>query len=127
MTSLLRSSRQVSTDGGYYITLASLIGKVSAYDSNTGSLTSAVWASSGSPATSTISTLGCLLKDAGKTVVVEGQTFRKIQVVSRQGGTGSTFGVGGDVNTSDKADYLTGYINLGITGGAAAPVAQFGR
>jgi hypothetical protein len=127
MTSLLRSSRQVSTDGGYYISLSSLVSSIHSYDSATHTLDRAEWTlGSGG---STISTLGCLLKDAGKTVVSSGRTFRKIQVVSRQEGAGlDTFGVGGDVATADGADYLTGYIELGFEGsGKPALVAQFGR
>lgn len=129
MTSLLRSSRQVSTDGGYYISLTTgLSSFIRAYDSDTKTFTNALWAST--VATSaTISTVGSLLKDLGTTVVSAGRTFRKIQVVSRQTGAGlSTFGVGGPEATADGADYLTGYIELGFDGsGTAAPVAQFGR
>ena len=126
MTSLLRSSRQVSTDGGFYIPLSSLVESIYSYDSNTHSFGTAAWTQTNQSTLIDLTGGYNLLKDLGKTVVSSGHTFRKIQVVSRQDGAGSsTFGVGGSVNTN--ADYLTGYIELGFEGnGTPAPVAHYG-
>ena len=135
MTSVAGRTRQVSPDVGYYIPLASLIGKIYALNPTTGALTTAAW-----PATkmgSTISTIGGNpLKDMGKTYVSAGRVFRKIQlVVSTQttvAAGASTFGVGGSAGTSPVEDYYTGYIELGSAfgtdnAGAYTPVAHSGR
>jgi len=70
-----------------------------------------------------------ILRDLGKTVTSGGRTFRKIELVVRQTGSNSTFGVEGN-NTAGalpSADYLTGYIEFGWEGtGAPAPVVQYG-
>ena len=130
MTSLLTSSRQVSSDTGYYIPLASLIGKVYAYNSTAGASTfsTAVWATAGtgSPYTSSISSIGQgVLKDMGKTVVSSGRTFRKVQLVVS---SASLDGVAGRVGTTPLEDFLTGYIELGFGNGANfTPVAAYGR
>lgn len=135
MTSLLTSSRQVSTDGGYYIPLANLVGKVYAYNTTTESVsTAAEWASlyttgslTGSVKrfASSISTLGAgVLRDMGKTVVSSGRTFRKVQLVVSTGSNG----VSGAVGTAPLEDFLTGYIELGFDGnGPITPVAAYGR
>jgi hypothetical protein len=69
-----------------------------------------------------------ILRDLGKTVVSGGRTFRKIELVVRQTGTNSTFGVEGNaLGTNPNADYLTGYIEFGFEGtGQPAPVVQYG-
>jgi hypothetical protein len=132
MTSLLTSSRQVSSDTGYYIPLASLIGKIYAYNGTAGASTfsTAVWATAntGSPYTSSISSIGQgVLKDMGKTVVSSGRTFRKVQLVWYGSATAATFGVNGASGTAPDQDYLTGYIELGWEGaGIPAPVARMG-
>ena len=130
MTSLLTSSRQVSSDGGYYIPLASLIGKIYSYNTTTNAVsTAAVWASAGNNGiakyTSSISSLGAgVLRDMGRTVVSSGRTFRKVQLVVSTGSNG----VGGNVGTAPLEDFLTGYIELGFDGnGPITPVAAYGR
>ena len=130
MTSLLTSSRQVSSDGGYYIPLASLIGKIYGYNTTTNAVgAAAVWASAGTGGVakyaSSISTIGAgVLRDMGKTVVSSGRTFRKVQLVVSTGSNG----VGGSVGTAPLEDFLTGYIELGFDGnGPITPVAAYGR
>jgi hypothetical protein len=126
MTSLLTSSRQVSSDGGYYIPLASLVSKIYSFNATTGLVsTPAQWASTSSKYASSISTIGAgVLRDMGRTVVSSGRTFRKVQLVVSTGSNG----VGGTVGTAPLEDFLTGYIELGFDGnGPITPVAAYGR
>jgi hypothetical protein len=125
MTSLQNSIKQIPTDGGYFITLGNMEGKVYKYDETAKTFSDAVWAKVGAGASlSSISTSGGLLKDMGKTVVSTSRTFRKVQLSVKA--TPSTFGVGG--TTTANEEYFTGYIELGIEGqGVPAPVAHFGR
>ena len=137
MTSLLASSRQVSADTGYYIPLASLVGKVYSYNTTLNAVsTAAEWASLFSASAtvpagsvkrfaSSISTIAAgVLRDMGKTVVSSGRTFRKVQLVVSTGSNG----VNGAVGTAPLEDFLTGYIELGFDGnGPITPVAAYGR
>ena len=125
MTSLQNSIKQIPTDGGYFITIGNMAGKVLKYDETAKTFSAAAWASVGAGASlSSISTAGGLLKDMGKTVVSTSRTFRKVQLSIKS--SPSTFGVGG--TTTANETYFTGYIELGIEGqGEPAPVAQFGR
>jgi len=146
MTSLLSNTRQMSNEIGYFIPLASLIGKIYLHTDpspaglntglNGGTFSTAMWANSiapgNGPALSSINAAGAgLLEDMGRTIVSSLRTFRKIQVV-RTGVNGSnstlsTFGVGGAADGIGQ-DYYTGYIELGFEGnGVPAPVAHFGR
>jgi hypothetical protein len=123
--------KQNNADGGYYVPLSSMVGRVFAY-SPAGAFTAATWASIGAGRSlSSIGSIaaGGILKDMGKTVVSSLRTFRKVQlVVPASNSTLSTFGVGGDAATSSGEDYFTGYIELGFEGnGERAPVAHFGR
>lgn len=130
MSSLLTNSRQVSSDGGYYIPLASLMGKIYAYNPTAGvsTFSTAQWAAVGGSSNylPLISSVGAgVLRDMGKTVVSASRTFRKVQLNVP---SVSTFGVAGAAATTSSEDYLTGYIELGFNGtGTAAPVAHFGR
>ena len=138
MTSLLSNTKQNLNDQGYFISVASLIGKVYGYQfassgSNSGVLagtfSTASWAYGGPgvPVSTVVAGAGVVLKDLGKTVVSSLRTFRKVQLVLPTNATQSTFGVGGQ-QTSLGQDYLTGYIELGFEGnGTPAPVAHFGR
>jgi hypothetical protein len=114
MTSLQTSIKQIPADGGYFITIGNLEGKVYSYNGTT--FSAADWDED-------VDEAGKLLKDMGKTLIVNGSTFRKVQLVNA---TPATFGVGGDAEGAGP--YNTGYIQLGFDGnGTAAPVAQFGR
>ena len=142
MTSCLPTNRIRQNSPQYFMTVASLLGQVYAYNPTAGqaTLTNATWASVGSayssvgsPYTSSLSAAGGLLKDIGKSVISSGRYFRKVQLVVRNGGafpsTGaSTFGVAGtSLGTNPNQDYLTGYIELGVEGGGVpAPVVQYG-
>jgi len=141
MTSLQTSTRQVGTSG-FYINVASLVGKIYTSPVNSSGVPSTVstaaWGSTGAPGgssaayiTSTLNTTGgAILRDMGKTAISSGVYFRKVQLVVPQGsayftGATSTFGVSG--NVGNGGDYLTGYIQLGFEGGSPpAPVAKFG-
>lgn len=125
MTSVTAGIKQNVNDIGYYIPVATLAGKVYAYNGTT--LSTAVWATiTGGAVLSSINGAGNgILKDMGKTVISSSRVFRKVQLVRP---VGSTFGVGGSVGTTDGEDYFTGYIELGFEGGGTpAPVAHFGR
>jgi hypothetical protein len=131
MTSLLTSSRQVSSDSGYYIPVGSCVDKIFSYNNTTGLVgAAATWATNAQISTAFfVSSAGAgILRDLGKTVVSSGRTFRKVQLVLS---TGNTFGVAGTAPTpSIGEDYLTGYIELGFGAaprGNVAPVAAYGR
>ena len=138
MTSLLSGVKQNVNDVGYYINVASLAGKVNAFNGNDAlpQFSCARWASPqnvGALSTAVNTAGSLLLKDMGKTVVSSLRTFRKVQVVLNNNLTASTFGVGsgagsGALGAGLGEDYLTGYIELGFEGnGTPAPVAHFGR
>lgn len=144
----MSSYRQMASDGGYYVPLASLQDLIFARTEpttndtgiNGGSFSTARWATTyarggfgnatlGNVYLSSILTAGAgVLRDMGRTVVSANRTFRKIQLVtSGRGSTLSTFGVGGAAGTNPVEDYLTGYIELGFDGNSGAPVAHYGR
>jgi hypothetical protein len=124
----------------YFMPVSSLVGVIFAYNPSAGAaqFSTAPWADggpNGGPARgparylSSINAAGAgLLRDIGKQVVSGGRTFRKVELVVRQSGSNSTFGVEGQaLGTNPNADYLTGYIEFGFEGtGAAAPVVQYG-
>jgi hypothetical protein len=120
MSVLTKSFKQTN---GYFVPLASALGKVMTYTAGTGaggsylpgSFTVATWASTGT--TANVSSLlgaapgnGTLLKDMGKTVVSANRTFRKVQLVVPGLGSVSTAGVSSEA--SNASVYYTGYIEL---------------
>ena len=143
MTSLQSGFRQNGPT--YQMPISSLIGIIYQYNPTVGatSFSTATWAdgwvsTTGGPRgsapsryISSINGIGAgILKDMGTQVISAGRIFRKIQLVSRQNGSISTFGVEGN-GTGDvipNVDYLTGYVELGINSfsGPSAPIAQFG-
>ena len=146
--SAARPQRQVSMDNDYYINIGQLTNKILAIGLGGGVGTTAgvtpvvaLWASTTSQAAgvttvalTAISTAGsALLKDAGRTYVSAGRSFRKVQLVVPQGsnGTTSTFGVAGAAGTSlPNQDFFTGYIEVGFdaaSGTTPTPVAKWGR
>ena len=144
MTSVTASGRWVSMDNEYYIPLNSIVGKVYARDKVLNTLSTAAWvgnggAGDGSRYTSSVTAVAAgLLKDAGKTYISGGRTFRKVQLVVPQSTcVNSTFGVQGKAGTYPSEDYLTGYIETGfdLQGGALnanpastpAMIAKWGR
>jgi len=141
MTSVVSRVRQ--NNPSHFMSVSSLNGVIYAYNPNlnTQTFSTAQWAwvseaaklGTNSPYLSTLTAAGALLKDLGKNVVSSNRYFRKIQFVYRNAGpapstSASTFGVGGQaLGTFPNADYLTGYIELGLEGGGVpAPVVQFG-
>jgi len=124
--------RGVSMDNEFYIPIASLNNLIFALNPTNGQLSTATWATLGSRYLSSINGAGAgLLKDAGRTYVSGGRTFREIQLVVPQStGTQSTFGVGGATGTNPTQDYLTGFIEIGFDtapGTSPTPVAKWGR
>ena len=125
----------------YFMPVSSLVGVIFAYNPSAGSaaqFSTAPWAD-GAPAggpsrgparyLSSINASGAgILRDLGKQVLSGGRTFRKVELVVRQTGSNSTFGVEGQaLGTNPNADYLTGYIEFGFEGtGQPAPVVQYG-
>ena len=124
----------------YFMPVSSLVGVIFAYNPAAGAVqfSTAPWADGapvGGPARgparylSSINASGAgLLRDIGKQIVSGGRTFRKVELVVRQSGSNSTFGVEGQaLGTNPNADYLTGYIEFGFEGtGQPAPVVQYG-
>ena len=135
MSSLLRSTREVSNNTGYYIPIADIRGSLLSYTESLSQLSTASWANrppagegyaSSLVAFSTTGPTG-LLRDMGKTLYSSLRVFRRVQLVVPN--YTSTFGVGGGAATTyPNSDYLTAYIELGFEGGGTpARVAQFGR
>jgi hypothetical protein len=88
-----------------------------------GSFATSTWATS-APYFGILSSGQCLLKDMGRTVVSAGRTFRRVQMVVPDATYSTTGGVGGAASGAD-ADYLCGYIELGLNGnGAPAPYVR---
>ena len=128
MTSIDNHYRQ--RQPSYFMPVSSLKGLIYAYD-GVGTFSQADWATTGSAYLPSINSAGAgILKDLGKQVLSSGRTFRKIQLVVRNGvltGNQSTFGVAGAANTAPNQDFLTGYIELGYEGtGPATPVVSYG-
>jgi len=147
MTSLLAFTKQNPNDGGYYINVGSLLGKIYSRtepSGNTGTLggtfSTVLWAWSSPFATAAswaalstnlVTSGQAILKDMGRTVVSSSRTFRKVQLVRPGNLAPSTFGVDGP-STAGEA-YFSGYIELGFGGEGTsstslpAPVARYGR
>jgi hypothetical protein len=126
MTSVLASKRQVSTDGGLYVNLASVATAIfteastvlaAASPTYAAAPTAVAWAPAGAIGT-------VFLRDMGKTISGNGLTFRKVQLVDDDA---ATFGVGG----SPANEFQTGYILLASGSGVGsgytiAKVAKYG-
>jgi hypothetical protein len=136
MTSLLRSTREVSNNTGYYITVGDCRQRIYAYNPADGvvQFSTASWAfpdgasTRAQPYSTLVASAGAgILRDMGRTVVSSVRVFRRVQLVVQN--SVSTFGVAGAQPTTwPSSDFLTGYIELGFEGGGApTPVAQFGR
>jgi hypothetical protein len=118
MTSVLRSTRQISADAGYFIAIAN------GQDANIYTLSSvlAVQAAGSGSLTrysSRTGSAGDLYKDMGRTIVVslsDGATltFRKVQSIDPQ--SISTNGINGPASSLTDDGFSTGYILLGING-----------
>ena len=109
--------RTVSMDNEFYIPIGNLTNLVFAINATTNQLSTAAWAYFGSRYLSSINASGAgLLRDAGRTYVSGGRTFREVQLVVPQStGTQSTFGIGG----------ATGFDTA--PGTSPTPVAKWGR
>ena len=135
MSSLLRSTREVSNNTGYYIPVGDCRTRLYAYNPTDGQSTFSTvsWASFAADRAGYYSSLvqsagaGGILRDMGKTVVSSARVFRRVQLIAPN--SASTFGVAGQVATTwPQQDFLTAYIELGFEGGGVpTPVAQFGR
>jgi hypothetical protein len=132
MSSLLRSTREVSNNTGYYIPVADIRAQLLSFNESSTQFSTVSWANR--PAgnellySSLVASAGlAVLKDMGKTVVSSVRVFRRVQLVVPN--SASTFGVQGAVGTTyPAADFLTAFIELGFEGGGTpAKVAQFGR
>ena len=126
MTSLLSGIKQNNTDIGYYINVASLAGKVNAFNGNDAApqFSCARWASPqnvGALSTA-VNTAGSLvMRDMGKTVVSAGRAFRKFQAVSLA--SASTGGVTGGASTSTQPGYFTAYLEVTAPNAGGLPAA----
>jgi len=129
----------------YHMPISSLIGIIYQYNPNAGAVTfsTATWAdgwvsTTGGPRgsgpsryISSINGIGAgIVRDMGRTIVSSGRTFRKVQLVVRQSGSTSTFGIEGNAAApaQPNVDYLTGYVELGTNAfsGPATPIGQYG-
>ena len=131
MASILRSTREVSNNTGYYIPLSDIRTKTLSYNDATAQFSTATWAiaptgSAGVYSSLIANTATGLLKDLGRTIVSSSRTFRKVQLVVSSISTGGVAGAVG--STWPQTDFLTAYIELGFDGaGAFTPVATYGR
>jgi len=135
MTSLLRTTKQVPLNSGYYITVSSISSTVydlraGTTDTAPGFVTSATF--SGAYAVA-VNAPGAVLRDEGKTLRSSGRVFRKVQLMVGSGSVqnGGTDGVDvGLTNTAPNTGYLTAYIELpgNPSSGTASvtPVARLG-
>ncbi len=126
MTSVLRSTKQISADSGYFIAIAA------AQDSNVYTLASVLALQAAGDGALTryraggTGAAGDLYRDMGRTIVATRNdgaslTFRKVQYVDP--GSIGTNGVTGDAATATDDGYNTGYILLGLNG--AGPNATY--
>jgi len=121
MTSVLASKRQVSTDGGLYVNLASVAAAVFTEASTVTAAADPTYlaaptAVSWAPATGAGTVF---LRDMGKTISGNGLTFRKVQLVADDA---ATFGVAG----SPADNFQTGYILLASGAGVGAQATTAG-
>jgi hypothetical protein len=123
MTSLTSFTKQIPSNGGYYITLADIRSRFY-YNAGTEAAPTMSTVMFTDPAQSSISTLiasqGGVLRDHGVTLLSSGRVFRKVQIMGPTGQvrTGGTDGVAGGVNASNTTpSYATGFIELPGTGG----------
>ncbi len=124
--------RTLSMDNEFYIPIGNLTNLIFAINNTTNQLSTASWAYFGSRYLSSVNASGAgLLRDAGRTFISGGRTFREVQLVVPQStGTQSTFGVGGATGTTPAQEYLSGFIEVGFDtapGTAPTPVAKWGR
>lgn len=132
MTSVERRSKTISPDNEFYIPIGNLTNLIVSQPSAGAPLSTVSWAYFGSKYLSSVNASGAgLLRDMGRNLISGGRTFRRVQLVVPQStGTVSTFGVGGASGTTNVADYLTGYIEVGFDTSVSAtptPVAKWGR
>lgn len=119
MTSVLRSTKQISADSGYFIAIAASQ-EVNIY--SLASVLAVQAAGEGDLAeysSRTGGTAGDLYRDMGRTIVARlndgaSLTFRKVQFVDP--GSYETNGVTGNAATATDDGYNTGYILLGLNG-----------
>jgi hypothetical protein len=89
-----------------------------------GSFGVAAWTAATGIAYPLLSSGQCLLKDMGRTIVSAGRTFRRVQMVVPETAFSATGGVGGAASGID-ADYMCGYIELGLDGnGSPSPFVR---
>ncbi len=106
--------------GAYFICISSIRDNLLTLTAGTGSggattVGSFAAYNDGTNAASTVSGLGRVIKDMGRTVVSAGRTFRKFQsVVATDNGSSPSFGVTGPSTT-----YLTFYLETGREGANA--------
>jgi hypothetical protein len=141
MTSLQSHIKQIPAEAAYFrpvpsLSLVAVTSTIMAFTPGAGAPLRTVNASgvgangsfavaSWTPAFNTqLSTGACLLKDMGRTIVSAGRTFRRVQMVVSDAAFSTTGGVGGGAAGVD-ADYLCGYIELGLNGnGVPAPFVR---
>ncbi len=146
MTSLQTSMKQIPAEAAYFRPVPSLVANAGAFSSNiltftagsgaplrtsnsstvgaNGAFSVATWNAGTTNAYSLLSSGQCLLKDMGRTVVSAGRTFRRVQMVVPAASFSATGGVEGAASGVD-ADYMCGYIELGLRGnGAPAPFVR---
>ena len=116
MSSLQSSRKQIPANGGYYLTLATVL--PNAYNN---SATAPVLTAFG--ASSTIGALSTL-RDMGATAVSSGRVFRKVQLLRNTSSilVGGTDGVSGSDSGAGTSAYFTGFIELPGTGGTSSGV-----
>ncbi len=138
MTSLIRATKQIPANAGYYIPIGNCL---STFVQNNGTDSVPAFgqiistlSTAGAGVSSLVNAAGAgVFRDMGKTLVSSGRTFRKVQLLISSsdvsvGNVASSSGVGGLAPA-----YLTGYIQLpgsgdgaNQSGGIFTPVARLG-
>ncbi len=146
MTSLQTHMKQIPAEAAYFRPVPSLATNPGAFSSNilaftagagaplrtvnaqgvgaNGFFSTSTWTVNTGAAYPLLSSGQCLLKDMGRTIVSAGRTFRRVQMVVPDATFSATGGVGGGASGVD-ADYMCGYIELGLDGnGSPSPFVR---
>jgi hypothetical protein len=146
MSSIHTSMKQIPAEAAYFRPVPTLALNAGAFSSNilaftagsgaplrtsnsstigaNGSFVPATWNAASSAAYPLLSSGQCLLKDMGRTIVSAGRTFRRVQMVMPAAAFSATGGIDGTASGVD-ADYMCGYIELGLRGnGSPAPFVR---
>jgi len=118
MSSVISRIKQLPTNGGFYVTTASVTGTIYSLSGTEVAPAFAVVSATNLGATGALTTLaaaGAILRDEGKTLRSANRIFRKVQLLISTGSilAGGTDGVSGvAASATVTSPYLTFYVEL---------------